>query len=100
MVAPKDLYIFTPIILSIASFFFILPFKAQHCYAWIILETSSMFCFTCWGFLLFVDSQWLYIVFWWLTHVVPKVEKLHTEYLLAKKMGCVLLLCSFPMLFV
>jgi hypothetical protein len=38
--------------------------------------------------------------FWRLTHVVLKVEKLHTEYLLAKRMSLLLLSCSFPMLFV
>jgi hypothetical protein len=63
MVAPKDLYLFTPIILFIASFFFIFPFEAQHCYAWIVLETSSMSCFTCLGFLLFGDSQWFVYCF-------------------------------------
>jgi hypothetical protein len=35
-----------------------------------------------------------------LTHVVSKVEKLHNEYLLVKKMGLMLLSCSFPVLFV
>jgi hypothetical protein len=38
--------------------------------------------------------------FWQLTHVMSKVEKLHTEYLLAKRMGLFLLSCSFFALFV
>jgi hypothetical protein len=37
---------------------------------------------------------------WRLTHVVSKVEKLHTKYLLAKRTSLLLLLCSFPVLFV
>jgi hypothetical protein len=38
--------------------------------------------------------------FWQLTHVVLKVEKLHTKYLLTKRTSLLLLSCSFPVLFV
>ncbi len=40
-----------------------------------------------------------YYSFWWLT-LVPKVVKLHTEYLLAKRSRCLFLSCSTPTLFV
>ncbi len=38
--------------------------------------------------------------FWQFTHVVSKVEKLHTKYLFTKNMGLLFLSCSFHVLFV
>jgi len=45
--------------------------------------------------------RWIFFLycFWQLTHVVSKVEKLHTKYLLTKRMNLFLLLCSFLALF-
>jgi len=41
-----------------------------------------------------------YIIFWRLTHVVSKVEKLHTKYLFIKRTNLLLLSSSFLALFV
>jgi hypothetical protein len=87
MATPKDLYLFTPIILSIASFFFIFPFKAQHCYAWIVLKTSSMSCFTYWGFLLFLDSQWFVYCFLVINTCCAKGWKVAHQIFTLKKNG-------------
>ncbi len=42
----------------------------------------------------------VYILFWQFTHVVSKVEKLHTKYLFTKRTKLLFLSCSFPVLFV
>jgi len=45
-------------------------------------EKKTRLVFTCWGFLLFASSRWFvycFLVSDWLTHVVPKVLKLHTK---------------------
>jgi hypothetical protein len=49
---------------------------------------------------MFVSGYWFFYCFWRLTYVVSKVEKLHTEYLLAKKASLLFLSCSFLVLFV
>jgi len=49
---------------------------------------------------MFAGGYWFLYYLWRLTHVVSKVEKLHTKYLLAKWTGLLLLSCSFPTLFV
>lgn len=56
MAVLENLYFFIPIILYVISFFFIFPFEIWHHYAWTILRTCSMSCFTCWSFLLFSSS--------------------------------------------
>ncbi len=43
---------------------------------------------------MFAGGYWFFLFFWRLTHVVPKVEKLHTKYLLKKRIGLLLLSCS------
>ncbi len=86
--------------LSTTFFTFIFPFEAQKCCAWTVLRTNTMSCLT---LLRLLDVyMWIFVscCLWWLTHVVSKVEKLHTKYLLIKRMGLLLLSCSFLALFV
>jgi hypothetical protein len=49
---------------------------------------------------MFANGYWFLYYLWRLTHVMSKVEKLCTEYLLAIRIGLLLLSCSFPVLFV
>jgi hypothetical protein len=50
-----------------------------------------------WGFLMFAHGYWCVYYLWQLTCCV-KGWKLHTKYLLAKRIGLLLLSCSFPTL--
>jgi hypothetical protein len=86
-------------ILSTTDFTFIFPFEAQRCCAWTIVRTNNMSCFT---LLRLLDvCKWILVYILFLViDIVSKVKKLHTKYLLAKRMDLLLLLCSFLVFFI
>ncbi len=89
------------IILLFAIFFtFIFPFEAQQCCAWTVLGTSNMSCFTSLKLLNVYKWILVFIYFLAIDTCCVKGWKVAHRILLAKRMGLLLLLCSFPTLFV